>query len=195
MSFQHTVKIPKDRIGAIIGKGGKVKQQIEKRCGVEIEIDSENGDATITGKKPVEQMEAFRAVEVITAISRGFSPERACRLFEDEEMLFQQVDLHEANRLNREAMQAKLRTLCAGQVPGDTQRNLQVEATWRGSTFKHVLVPVWVVHYTYGSRTFQVVANGYTGAIAGEQPYSWVKIALAVVAVLVLLVLLAPYFQ
>ena len=95
MSFQHTIKIPKDRIGAIIGKGGKVKQQIEKRCGVEIEIDSESGDTTIIGKKPAEQMEAFRAVEVITAISRGFSPERAYKLFEDEEILFQQVDLHD----------------------------------------------------------------------------------------------------
>lgn len=95
MSFQHTIKIPKDRIGAIIGKGGKVKQQIEKRCGVEIEIDSESGDVTITGTKPIEQMEAFRAVEVITAISRGFSPERAYRLFENEEILFQQMDLHD----------------------------------------------------------------------------------------------------
>ena len=95
MSFQHTLKIQKDRIGAIIGKGGKVKQQIEKRCGVEIQIDSENGDVTITGTKPAEQMEAFRAVEVITAISRGFSPERASRLFEDEEILFQQMDLHD----------------------------------------------------------------------------------------------------
>lgn len=95
MSFQHTLKIPKDRIGAIIGRRGKVKLQIEKRCGVAIEIDSESGDATITGTKPAEQMEAFRAVEVITAISRGFSPERAFRLFEDDEILFQQVDLHD----------------------------------------------------------------------------------------------------
>jgi ribosomal RNA assembly protein len=89
------MKIPKDRIGVIIGKSGRVKQQIEKRCGVEIEIDSESGDATVSGTKPVEQMEAFRAVEVITAISRGFSPERAYRLFEDEEMMFQQMDLHD----------------------------------------------------------------------------------------------------
>jgi ribosomal RNA assembly protein len=89
------MKIPKDRIGAIIGKGGKVKQQIEKRCGVEIEIDSESGDAVIKGTKPIEQMEAFRAIEVITAISRGFSPERAYRLFDDEEILFQQMDLHD----------------------------------------------------------------------------------------------------
>lgn len=95
MSFQHTLKIPRERIGALIGKGGKVKQQIEKRCGVEIEIDSETGDAIISGSKPVEQMEAFRAVEVITAISRGFSPERAYHLFDDEEVVFQQMDLHD----------------------------------------------------------------------------------------------------
>jgi hypothetical protein len=70
-----------------------------------------------------------------------------------------------------------------------------VEATWRGLTFKHVLVPVWVVHYTYGPRSFQVVANGYTGTIAGEQPYSWIKIALAVIGVLILVALLAPYLR
>jgi ribosomal RNA assembly protein len=95
MSFQHTLKIPRERIGALIGKSGRVKQQIEKRCGVEIEIDSETGDAIISGSKPVEQMEAFRAVEVITAISRGFSPERAYHLFDDEEVMFQQMDLHD----------------------------------------------------------------------------------------------------
>jgi ribosomal RNA assembly protein len=95
MSFQHSVKIPKERIGALIGKRGKVKQQIEKRCGVAIEIDSETGDALISTTKPAEQMEAFRAIEVVTAISRGFSPERAYHLFEDEEIMFQQLDLHD----------------------------------------------------------------------------------------------------
>lgn len=95
MSFQHNIKIPKDRIGALIGRRGKIKQQIEKRCGVEIEIDSETGDASISSSRPVEQMEAFRAVEVISAIARGFSPERAYRLFENEEMIFQQIDLRD----------------------------------------------------------------------------------------------------
>jgi len=95
MSFQHSIKIPKERIGALIGKRGKVKQHIEKRCGVAIEIDSETGDALVSMSKPAEQMEAFRAIEVITAISRGFSPERAYHLFEDEEIMFQQLDLHD----------------------------------------------------------------------------------------------------
>ena len=95
MSFQHTIKIPRERIGALIGKSGKVKQQIEKRCGVEIAIDSETGDALVSSTKPAEQIEAFRAIEVITAISRGFSPERAYHLFEDDEIMFQQLDLHD----------------------------------------------------------------------------------------------------
>ncbi len=33
--------------------------------------------------------------------------------------------------------------------------------------------------YTYGRTTYQIVANGYTGQIAGEHPYSWVKISFA----------------
>ena len=56
MSFQHIVKIPKERIGVLIGKGGKVKQQIEERCGVKIEIDSETGDTMIIGNSSAERI-------------------------------------------------------------------------------------------------------------------------------------------
>ena len=80
-------------------------------------------------------------------------------------------------------------------MPGDTHRNLQVDAAYQGRTFKHVLVPVWLVHYTYGARSFQILANGYTGAIAGEQPYSWIKITLAVIAGLIFLAFLMLYSQ
>jgi hypothetical protein len=95
-----------------------------------------------------------------------------------------QVDLRRASETNMESMQAQVRALCSAAVPGDTQRNLQVDSNYRGRTFKHVLVPVWLVSYTYGSRSFQVLANGHTGKLAGERPWSWVKIALAVVAAL-----------
>jgi hypothetical protein len=106
-----------------------------------------------------------------------------------------QIDLHQAQSVNLDDLGERLRGLCARQVPGDTHRNLQVDATWGGRTFKHVLVPVWLVNYTYGSRTYQVVANGYTGVIAGEQPYSWIKIALAVLVVLVVLAFVAATSQ
>ncbi len=96
MSFHHNIKLPKERIAVLIGKGGRVKQDIERKCGVAIEVDSETGDASVTtGDKSIEQIEMFKAVEIISAISRGFSPRRAMRLLEEGEMLFQQIDLRD----------------------------------------------------------------------------------------------------
>ena len=74
--------------------------------------------------------------------------------------------------------------LCAAEVPGDTYRNLQVDADYSGQTFKHILTPIWLLTYNYGARNFQVVINGYTGVIAGKYPKSWVKIFFAVLAML-----------
>ena len=95
-----------------------------------------------------------------------------------------QIDLVAAAQEAREEMDAELQRLCAAQVPGDTHRNLQVEADYSGQTFKHILTPIWLLTYNYGARNFQVVINGYTGVIAGKYPKSWVKITLAVLGAL-----------
>ena len=102
-----------------------------------------------------------------------------------------QVDLRRASELNMSSMESQTRSLCAAQVPGDTQRNLQVRSRYQGRTFKHILVPVWLVSYTYGSRNFQILANGHTGKIAGERPYSWIKILFAVLAALLVIGIIA----
>lgn len=93
-----------------------------------------------------------------------------------------QLDLVGAAKEAREEMDAELERLCAAEVPGDTHRNLQVESDYSGQTYKHILVPIWLLTYNYGARNFQVVVNGYTGVIAGKYPKSWVKITLAVLA-------------
>lgn len=95
-----------------------------------------------------------------------------------------QIDLVNAARHARERMEGEVERMCARQVPGDTHRNLQVHADFSGQTFKHVLVPLWLLTYNYGARNFQVVINGFTGAIAGKYPKSWVKITFAVLAAL-----------
>jgi hypothetical protein len=95
-----------------------------------------------------------------------------------------QIDLGAAAKSAQEEMDTELEHLCAAQVPGDTHRNLQVDADYSGQTFKHILVPIWLLSYNYGARNFQVVINGYTNAIAGKYPKSWIKILLAVLAVI-----------
>jgi hypothetical protein len=95
-----------------------------------------------------------------------------------------QVVLLEAAESSQAAMQRKLSEMCAREVPGDTHRNLQIHPTFSERTFKHVLVPVWLLTYLYANRAWQVVVNGYTGRIAGEYPKSWWKIAFLVLVAL-----------
>jgi hypothetical protein len=102
-----------------------------------------------------------------------------------------QIDLVAAAQRARQQMDGKVQSLCSQQVPGDTQRNLQVDADYSAQTFKHVLVPIWLLAYTYGRTTYQVVINGFTGKIAGKRPYSWVKIFFAVMLALFILIIFA----
>ncbi len=95
-----------------------------------------------------------------------------------------QIDLIAAAQHSRQVMSAKLQQQCARQVPGDTHRNLRVAADWSGQTFKHILVPVWLLTYQYHGTTYHVLVNGYNGAIAGNYPKSVWKILFAVLGVL-----------
>ena len=105
MSFQHLIKVPDDRIGVLIGKNGRVKREIEDKCKVQIEIDSQNGDAVISSASAtLSEMQPFKAIEIISAISRGFSPQRAYRLFDDEELMLQIIDLKEYTGKSANAM-------------------------------------------------------------------------------------------
>ena len=102
-----------------------------------------------------------------------------------------QIDLVTAAQAARDRMDQALRSLCAAAVPGDTHRNLEVEADYAGQTYKHILAPVWLLTYAFGRKSYQVVINGHTGAIAGHYPKSWVKITLAVLAFLAVAALIA----
>jgi ribosomal RNA assembly protein len=105
LSFQHLIKVPDDRIGVLIGKNGRVKREIEDKCKVQIEIDSQNGDAVISSASAtLSEMQPFKAIEIISAISRGFSPQRAYRLFDDEELMLQIIDLKDYTGKSANAM-------------------------------------------------------------------------------------------
>lgn len=105
-----------------------------------------------------------------------------------------QIDLGAAAQHSRDQMQSKTESLCAARVPGDTHRNLDVQASYSAQTFKHVLVPVWLLAYRYGSREYRVVLNGSTGRIAGTYPVSAWKVTLAVIAGLIVAVLAYYWF-
>jgi ribosomal RNA assembly protein len=90
-----TAMIPKDRVGVLVGLGGVVKSTIEERLFVDLKIDSPSGAVEI-GVKPnaPDPSGALQAKDIVLAIGRGFSPERAFRLF-NEETTLDIIDLHD----------------------------------------------------------------------------------------------------
>jgi Zn finger protein HypA/HybF involved in hydrogenase expression len=104
-----------------------------------------------------------------------------------------QIDLAAAAQNSRQRMNREIEAMCARQVPGDTYRNLQVWPQFSAETFKHVLLPVWLVHFHYGAKRYQVVVNAVTGAVAGKYPLSPVKIAFLILAIIIALLFLLYY--
>ena len=124
----------------------------------------------------LKQVEPFPTSELVpydTAFLSGFVVEHY------------QLVLQEASQHSEASMTRQLEEMAAAQIPGDTHRNLVIQPSFSARTFKHVLVPVWLLSYTYGNRAWQVVVNGYTGAMAGEYPKSPWKVALLVLAIII----------
>jgi len=88
------VRIPRERVGVLVGPDGKVKQRIEEKFAVELEIESEAGGVTIVlSEKARDPSLLFKAKDTVTAIGRGFSPEHAFRLLRNDDDVFDFIDL------------------------------------------------------------------------------------------------------
>jgi len=111
-------RLPKERIGVAIGPSGEVKQEIERRTGTKLTLDSETGEVRIErGKDP---LGALMAREVLNAIARGFSSERAFRLFKDDQFL-EVIDIRDfAGRSERALVRLK------GRAIGERGRTRQI---------------------------------------------------------------------
>jgi ribosomal protein S27E len=75
-------------------------------------------------------------------------------------------------------------------IGGAQQRVISVDTAYQNSTFRHLLLPVWIGAYRFQNKVFQVVVNARTGEVQGERPYSVGKIALLVAAILIVIILL-----
>ena len=93
MSFEQLVRVPLERVAALIGKKGETKKRLEDACHVSLEIHGESGEVTVRSTSP-EEGDPFKAMTVVEAIGRGFSPERALRLLEPDVSL-EVMDLRE----------------------------------------------------------------------------------------------------
>ena len=90
----RSIRIPQDRVGTIIGTKGETKKMLQNISGIKIDVDTE-GEVTIyDDAENADPLMALKIIDVIKAIGRGFAPDRATRLFDDDEYL-EVVDLKE----------------------------------------------------------------------------------------------------
>ena len=82
--MEHLSRVPKNRIAVLIGKAGRTREMIERACGGSLTIDSQSGDVSISWEGEPDPIKRMKVPDVISAIGRGFSPERAVQLLEDD---------------------------------------------------------------------------------------------------------------
>jgi ribosomal RNA assembly protein len=106
--MQH-VQVPDDRIGVLIGQGGETMREIEERAEVRLDIDSQSGNVRI--EKVGDPVKGIMGPDIVRAIGRGFAPEEALRLLENDMMIFEIVDIDAAARNKNDMRRQKGRLI------------------------------------------------------------------------------------
>lgn len=100
------LKIPKERISVLIGSKGLMKIKIQKLTNTKLIINSEEGDVFIDG----EAIDVFNCLNIVKAIGRGFNPEIALKLLDDDYLL-EVINLDEFSRNKNDLIRIKSRLI------------------------------------------------------------------------------------
>lgn len=98
------------------------------------------------------------------------------------------VELDEGFKLAEERMEPQIRSAICRDIGGDVQLVHGMSIQHDQTRFKHLLLPLWISSFRYADRVYRFICNARTGEIAGERPWSWPKIAAAVLAAIVVVV-------
>ena len=81
------VRVPEDRLGAIIGVGGETRRAIADRTGASLEIETAEETVRLAAPDASDPTGLLKARDIVTAIGRGFAPGRAFRLLREDSYL------------------------------------------------------------------------------------------------------------
>jgi len=78
-------------------------------------------------------------------------------------------------------MSSKIKQNIRQDIGGDQQQITSVQTQHNNVTYKNILLPIWTASFTWKKKVYHYAINAQTGKIAGERPYSVVKIVFAVI--------------
>jgi hypothetical protein len=82
-------------------------------------------------------------------------------------------------------MRRRAKRACYSDTGSSHVRNFHMAADFADERWRYVLLPVYLASYPFAEQTFQVMVNGQTGKVAGQKPVAWVRVWLAIAAMLV----------
>ncbi len=130
------VRIPMERVAVLIGKRGETKRLIEEKTNTRITIDSKFGEVTIDDRDAEDPLLIFKVENIVRAIGRGFSPEQALKLLDDEMDLYI-FDIHDyAGKKQSHVRRLKGRVIGKN---GKTKRVLEELTDSRISVYGHTV--------------------------------------------------------
>lgn len=100
------------------------------------------------------------------------------------------IALEDGFKAARQQLDAALAQDVRERIGGDEQQISSLTTNYSAITYKHLLLPVWLLAYRFHNQTYQVMINATTGQVSGQRPYSWVKITFAVVIATIVIVVI-----
>jgi ribosomal RNA assembly protein len=154
------LRVPKERVGVLIGPEGSTKKAIEEKLSVELQVDSEGGGVTVLlAKKAEDPSLLFKAKDVVSAIGRGFSPEQAFRLIDGEEAILDVMDLRDVfGRSESDIRRVKGRIIG---MEGKTRRIIEETTDTHISVYGHTVSIIGDIEEAQVAReAIQMLING-----------------------------------
>ena len=123
--------------------------------------------------------------------AKPFTPEyvagHLCRTYDH--------DVEECFATAKARIEDAVRETVERDIGGDLQRISSMTVHYGSLGYKHLLLPIWLLTVMYQQKPFQVFINGVTGEVHGQRPWSTIKIALAVIAALIVAGVLFVLYQ
>lgn len=104
------------------------------------------------------------------------------------------VGLKDAWEKAKQSIKQKLKNMAESRLRSDhnadAAKNVVINTNFSNITYKYLLLPVWISSFTYKGNVYQFMVNGQSGKVGGKSPISAIRVAIAVIIVVLILALI-----
>jgi len=72
----------------------------------------------------------------------------------------------------------------------DATKSVLVESEFSKITYKYLLLPIWISSFKYNGKVYQFMVNGQSGKVGGNFPISKLRVALAILIVILIFIII-----